>query len=82
MARGTLQFGICKTYFFFCSIKHVFWHFSRRAKCEICSKLTMKTPEYIKLMIKSKMKTPLTPFMVSLLLTLDTFHFVLQSIYC
>ena len=46
----------------FFSIKYVFWHFSRRATCEICSKLTIKTPEYVKLIIKLKIKKPMTSF--------------------
>ena len=49
-------------FFLFSSIKHVFRHFSRRARCKICSKLTIKIPEYVKLMIKLKIKTPLTSF--------------------
>ena len=48
--------------FLFSSINHIFWHFSRRATCEICSKLTKKTPEYVKLTIKMEIKTPLTSF--------------------
>ena len=48
--------------FFFSGIKHVFRHFSRRRICEICSVLTIKTPEYVKLTIKLKIKTPLTSF--------------------
>ena len=44
-------------FFLFSSIKHVFRHFSRRARCEICSKLTIMTPEYVKLTIKLKIKT-------------------------
>ena len=51
-----------KLTFLFSSIKHTFWHFSRRARCEICSKLTIKTQEYIRLKIKLKTKTPLTSF--------------------
>ena len=42
--------------------KPVFWHISRRTRCEIRSKLTIKTPEYKKLMIKLTIKTPLTLF--------------------
>ena len=49
-------------FFLFSSIKHEFWHFSRRPRFEICSKLTIKTPEYVKLTIKLKIKTPLTSF--------------------
>ena len=44
------------------SIKHVFFDFSRRGRCETCSKLTIKIPEYLKLTIKLKIKTPLTSF--------------------
>ena len=47
-------------FFLFSSMKHVFRHFSCRARCETCSKL--KTPEYTKLTIKLKIKTPLTSF--------------------
>ena len=47
---------------FFSSIKHVFWHFSDHGRCEICLKFTIKTPEYIKLTIKLKIKTLLTLF--------------------
>ena len=43
--------------FIFSSIKHVFWHFSRHGRCEICLKLTIKTPEYIKLTINLKIDT-------------------------
>ena len=43
------------------SAKISFFHYkpriSRRARCEICSKLTIKTPEYVKLTIKLKIKT-------------------------
>ena len=62
--RGGLIFGrkntsICNllTYFsfFFFSLKHQ--HFSPHARCEICSKLTIKTPGYVKLMIKLKIQT-------------------------
>ena len=49
-------------FFLFPGIKHVFRHFPRRAKCEICSKLTVKTSEYVKLTIKLKIMTPLTSF--------------------
>ena len=44
-------------FLFFLSIKPVFRHFSRRARCEIRSKLTIKTPEYVKLTIKLEIKT-------------------------
>ena len=45
----TLQFAICWTYyfsFFFSSIKLVFWHISRHARREICSKLTITTKRH------------------------------------
>ena len=48
--------------FFFSSIKQVFSNLSCRARCDICSKLTIKTPEYVKLTIKFKIKAPLTSF--------------------
>ena len=51
-----------KLNFLFSSIKHVFRYFLCRARCEICSKITIKTPEYVKLMIKLKIKKPLTSF--------------------
>ena len=49
-------------FFLFSSIKHIFRRFSRRARCEIYSKLTVKTPEYVMLIIKSKIKTSLMSF--------------------
>ena len=33
---------------------------SNRARCETCSKLTIKAPEYVQTTIKLKIKTPLT----------------------
>ena len=50
---------------FFPIIKHVSRHLSRRARCEICSKLPIrirKTSEYLKLTIKLKLKISLTSF--------------------
>ena len=44
------------------SIKQVFRHFSLRARCEMCSKLTIKIPEYVKLTIKLKIRTQFTSF--------------------
>ena len=44
-------------FFLFSSKKLVFSHISRRARCKICSKLTIKTPEYIKLKVTSATKT-------------------------
>ena len=65
-AGKTLQFAICSTYFsfFFFSIKKIFWHFLCPARCEICSKLKIKTPGYVKLIItiKWKIKTWSTSF--------------------
>ena len=46
--------------FLFSSRKLVFWHISPRARCEICFKLPIKTPEYVKLTIKLTIKTPFT----------------------
>ena len=40
----------------FSSIKHVFWHFLHRTRCEICCKLTIKTLEYLKVNDKVKNK--------------------------
>ena len=42
--------------------KPIFWHISRRANCKICLKLSIKTPEYVKLTIKLTIKTFLTLF--------------------
>ena len=56
------------------AINHVFQHFSRRARCEICLKLTIKTQEYVKLTIKLKQNKDTVDFVLaSLLLTLNTF---------
>ena len=55
-----LQSVKLNTFLLFSSIKLVFWHILRRAGCEICLKLKIKTPEYIKLTIKLTIKTPLT----------------------
>ena len=33
---------------------------SNHARCETCSKLTIKAPEYVQTTIKLKIKTPLT----------------------
>ena len=44
--------------FLFSCTKFVFFHISRRWICEICSKLAIKTPEYVTLMIKLTKKTP------------------------
>ena len=61
--KNTSIYNMLKLLFFlFSSIKHIFRRFSRRARCEIYSKLTVKTPEYVKLMIKSKIKTSLMSF--------------------
>ena len=39
------------TFLSFSSKKHVFRYFSRSARCKICSKLTIKTSEYVKLKV-------------------------------
>ena len=39
-----LQSVKLNTFLLFSSIKLVFWHILRRAGCEICLKLTIKTP--------------------------------------
>ena len=44
--------------FLFSCTKFVFLHISRRWICEICSKLAIKTLEYVTLMIKLTKKTP------------------------
>ena len=60
-----LHIAICKTYdcsFFFSRTKIVFRHTLRRVRFEICSKLTIKTPEDLKLTIKLTIKIPLTSY--------------------
>ena len=42
--------------------KIVFRYISRCARCERCSKLKIKTPEFVKITIKLTIKTPLTSF--------------------
>ena len=49
-------------FFLSSSIKHVTRHFLRRARFEVCSKLTIKTLEYVYVTIKFKIKTALTSF--------------------
>ena len=49
-------------FFLFSSLKLVFWHISHRARCKICSKLTIKAPDYVKSTINLTIKTPLTSF--------------------
>ena len=77
-----LKLQYFKLTFIFFSIKHIFRHFSCSARCEICSKLTIKTPEYINLTIKLKNKDTIDVVLVSFLLTLNTFDFLLQCFYC
>ena len=48
--------------FLFFQYKICIWHISRRARFEICSKLTIKIPEHVKLTIKLTIKTSLTLF--------------------
>ena len=67
------------TFFPFSYAKPIFWYISSCARCEICSKLTITAPKYVKLTIKLTIKTPLTLF--SSLLTLNTFHFLLQRFF-
>ena len=60
---GALHTSICNRlnlllFFLSSGIKLVFRHISRRVRCEICSKLTIKAPEYVKLMIKLTIKIP------------------------
>ena len=45
---------------FFQHKSRIFWHISGCARCEICLKLRIKAPEYVKLTIKLTVKTPLT----------------------
>ena len=85
--RKTLQFAIWSIRLTFIIRISVFFMFSCRVKCEIYSKLTIKTPEYITLTIKLKITTPFTSFWPlytfwPLYATLDTFQFLLQSFYC
>ena len=61
---GTKNTSICNLlnlllFFLFSSIKLVFWDISRHARCEICSRLIVKAPEYLKLTMKLTIKTPL-----------------------
>ena len=67
MRRGTYireekHFSLQSAKRTFLGFFHVFRHFSRRTRCETCSKLRIKTPEYVNLTIKSKIKTLLTSF--------------------
>ena len=79
--KNTSVCNLLKLLFFvFCCIKHIFQYFSPHARCEIFSKLTIKTPEYIKLTIKLKNKDTIDVVLASLLLTLNTFQ--LQCFCC
>ena len=52
-------------------------HISRHERYEICSKLTIKTPEYVKLTInKVNNKDTVDVILVSLLLDLNIIHFL------
>ena len=75
----TLQFAIL-LFVIFSSIKNVFGHFSLRARCEICSKLTNnKDTRKRKVIYKVKNKDNVDVVLASLLLALSTitFHFLL-----
>ena len=50
------------TFHYFLQYKGRILAFLYRARCEICSNLTIKTPEYVKLMINFKTKILLTSF--------------------
>ena len=50
------------TFLSFFQHKTRIWHISRRERCEICSKLTIKTPEYVELTIKLTIKPPFKSF--------------------
>ena len=63
--------------FLFSNIKHVFRDFARRARCEICSKLTIKTPEYVKLPIKFKIRHRLRRSGFFIIVNFDTFQILL-----
>ena len=65
---------------FFPIIKHVSRHLSRRARCEICSKLTIRI-RIPKVNDKVKTKDIVDVVLASLLLTLNTFHFLLQCFH-
>ena len=68
-------------FFFFSSTKHLFRYFSRRARYEICLKLTIDTRIH-RVNDKVKNKDTVHVVLVFLLLTLNTFHFLLQCFYC
>ena len=68
-------------FFLFSSIKLVFWHISHHWRYEICSKLIIKTPEYVTVTIKLTIKTPWSGSGL-FIMTLNTFHLFLQCFYC
>ena len=78
----TLQFAICKpiTFLSFFQYKARILAYFTSARCEICSKLIIKTPGYVERRVNDKVnnKDNVDIVLASLLLTLSTFHFVLQ----
>ena len=62
-------------FFLFLSIKLVFRHFSCRGGCEMCSWLTRKVND------KVNNKDTIDVVLASLLLTFNTFDYLLQSFY-
>ena len=80
----SLQHAFCSTYyfsFFFPILSSYFCIFHVVRRCEIYSKLPIKAAEYVKLRIRLTIDT-VEVTLVSLLLTLNTFHFLLQCFYC
>ena len=92
MRAGELIFGrkntsICNflnlLFFLFSSIKHVLWHFSRRARqFNNKDKVNNKDTRIGKVNDKIWNKDTVDVVLTSLLLTLNTFHFLLQCLYC
>ena len=65
LGRGTYTrgpYGEELNFLSFFQYKARIFAFSRHARCEISSKLTIKTPEYVNLRIKLKIKAPFTLF--------------------
>ena len=59
----------------------IFWHISRCTSYGICSKVTIKAPEYVKLTIKLTIKTPLTSFW-SRIIKFEHIPLMLQCSFC
>ena len=81
-------------FFVFSIIKLVFRHIARLARCETCLRLTIKGIHKVNDKVISKRtgtrkvndifnnRDTVDVVLVSLLLTLNTFHFLLQCFYC